>query len=79
MEVGNSADKAQESDRERGLEVSELPCSTGERAVAVEPVTEIAMAELEKIVARRRRESPELLKFFKEETGRWGIARKQGL
>src|SRR5262245_31558377 len=30
---------------ERGMEVSELPCSTGEHARSVEPVREIAMAE----------------------------------
>src|SRR5437773_7003806 len=32
-------------DIERGMEVSELPCPTVERAVSVEPVGKIAMAE----------------------------------
>ena len=36
---------AQVADGEPGMEVSELPCSTGERANSVEPVGEIAMAE----------------------------------
>jgi hypothetical protein len=36
---------AQVADGDRDMEVSELPCSTGERASSVEPVREIAMAE----------------------------------
>ena len=32
-------------DSERGLKMSEHPCSTVERAVSVEPVGKIAMAE----------------------------------
>lgn len=45
---------AQVADGDRGMEVSELPCSTGERASSVEPVREIAMAE-SLVVTRPRR------------------------
>jgi len=45
---------AQVADGDRGTEVSELPCSTGERASSVEPVGEIAMAE-SLVVTRPRR------------------------
>src|SRR5262245_50868318 len=39
---------------ERGMEVSELPCSTGEHASSVEPVREIAMAERLVVTGPRR-------------------------
>jgi hypothetical protein len=45
---------AQGADSDRGMEVSELPCSTGERASSVEPVREIAVAE-SLVVTRPRR------------------------
>lgn len=45
---------AQPADGDRDMEVSELPCSTGELASSVEPVREIAMAE-SLVVTRPRR------------------------
>src|SRR6516225_2378626 len=45
---------AQVADGDRDMEVSELPCSTGEHANSVEPIGEIAMAE-SLVVTRPRR------------------------
>ena len=45
---------AQVADGDRDMEVSELPCSTGEHTNSVEPVREIAMAE-SLVVTRPRR------------------------
>ena len=45
---------AQPADGDRDMEVSELPCSTGEHANSVEPVGEVAMAE-SLVVTRPRR------------------------
>jgi hypothetical protein len=54
VEIVGIVGTAQPGDGDRGMEVCELPRSTGERAVAVEPVREIAMAE-RLVVTRPRR------------------------